>query len=214
VAKKRGHKQKPKVKNPKLVGQRKPKSKKVKTHDINLGGDDLENAVDEFPTPRDRQAQESVRSRGDAGKLLTDPHRVRSDLAMIKRALNKGWNVRRKTMIRRRLESIVMKTLGEVVTKDGVISTESKADELAIKASSVLLQMDHQDVERVKFLEPDSSMQESQQQPVVNVNVSINSRTIELARLADKFGARELCIDGASIPIEAILGAADSIPED
>jgi hypothetical protein len=157
------------------------------------------------------------RGRGDSGGLLTDPHHVRSDLSLIEQSVKKGWNVRRKTMIRRRLEEIVEKKLADVVTKEGIVQLESKADELAIKATSILVQMDTQDQTRLK----NSSPQPTESSTTVNVNVNnLNvsdpdeRRRVELARLALKFGARELVIDGQSISCSDIVGTASEVQED
>ena len=100
------------------------------------------------------------------------------------------------------------KKLGEVVTKEGVVKTESKADELAIKAASILVMMDKDDVNRYKELkEPTPVLPPTVNVTVTNNNViNTDTRRVELARLALKFGARELVIDGESVPCADIVG--------
>lgn len=83
---------------------------------------------------------------------------------------------------------------------------ESAADKLAIGAAGILVQMDSQDVKRYQGQQP--------QQPATQVNVNhnttinIDQRTIELAQLAQSLGAKELLIDGRSVPVAELLGTA------
>ncbi len=163
------------------------------------------------------------RGRGDAGRLLLDPHRLRSDLAMLQRAVTKGFNVQRKTMLRRRLEGIAAKTEADVVVKGkegcSVIHSESKADELAIMATKVLVAMDAADMKRVEVLKDNPPPEP----PTVNVNVNVtsnseseeqrqaNERRTKLLELADRIGARELVIDGRAVQVGTSVESVDAV---
>lgn len=143
----------------------------------------------------------SPRGRGDSGKMLLDPHRQRSDTQLLNQAITKGWNVRRKTMIRRRVENILLKKTGEVNTKDGLVDSETKADELALVAANILIKMDSKDLDRqAQFADPKTAPKTE-----VNVNVSVeqhtavDSKRLQLIELANRFGARELVVDGSII---------------
>ena len=177
-------------------------------------------------TPTEPTDHVQLRGRGDSGLILTDPHRLRSDIKLVEAAVRKGWNVRRKTMVRRRMEEIVAKTEAEVVTKEGLVKLESAADKLAIDAAKVLTAMDNQDINRITKLKESAGQPVSPINPVqVNVNVSSNgpgnvnttatvfdSRTIELARLAASLGAREFHVDGKPVPIADIVGTVSGLP--
>lgn len=210
--KKRGHKSKPTTKSSKLAAQRQEELKRSRSQsrENNLG----EDVGDEGNQKKIKSTgSQPVRGRGDSGKILLDPHRVRSDIKLVEQSIRQGWNVRRKTMVRRRLEEIVAKTEAEVVTKEGVISLESAGDKISIEAAKVLVSMDSQDQSRVK-----NSKNVDGQSTTVNINVNnINTsdpKRIELARLAHKFGARELIIEGESVPISEITGEADPVERD
>lgn len=169
---------------------------------------------DDTPPP-----PKAVRGRGDSGMMLLDPHKMRSDLQLLERALRQGYNVRRKSMLRRRLERIVVKETAEVVTKLGVIETESKADELAIAAARILTIMDKADQDRFEmFREKASEPQPTNTNVQVNVNVSdnhdseANRKRIELAKLALKYGNGTLVIDGEQVTAADVLGTDSVIP--
>lgn len=159
----------------------------------------------------EREAVARSRGRGDSGKLLTDPHRIRSDEQLVNKAVRGRWNVRRKNMIRRRLEGIVDKKTADVLCKGGeIVTMEAPADKLAIEASRVLVAMNAQDqVDDLKGGETPPAPT-----PVeVNVHVAVDNRRIELARLAHKLGARSLLIDGRQVLVADILGPAGLVPE-
>lgn len=222
MSKKRsGHRKKPKARDRKLTAQLSKQSKRpralAKGRETNLADDDsLQKPTQELTT------HPEPRGRGDSGMLLTDPNRMRSDLNMVERAVNKGWNVRRKTMLRRRLEDIVAKTTADVVTKNGTVDSESAADELAIKAATVLVKMDAADVDRVKTLREMADPKNAPPQPlainVTNNNITsttvnnVDERRLGLARLAERFGARELIVDGRPVPIAQLTGTAAPVP--
>lgn len=140
---------------------------------------------------------ESTRhGRGDSSKLLTseDPKEITADIKIVEQSIQRGWNVRRKALLRNRLEEIALKTKGDVVTKDGIVKSETIADKLSIDAIKVLAQMDKNDVERVKNSKPVPD-----NKPVVNVNVGIDARTAKYFELARSLGVRELIIDGRRV---------------
>lgn len=214
----RGHKVKPTSKEIKnKLGE--PK-KRVSKSNLNLNKarlkGNVQKRIEELPTDTedDKPTPIEVRGRGDSGKLLTDEHRMRSDILLVEQSVKKGWNVRRKPMLVRRLMDIASKTTGDMNTKDGIVSSETVADNLSIQAIKVLVAMDAQDQTRVKNTEPEVPT------TVVNVtnnvlnNNGFDARTIELARLAHNIGARELTISGRSVPIQEILGTADTLPKE
>lgn len=169
------------------------------------------------PTP----PSDKPRGRGDSGRMLTDPHHIRGDLQELDRAVRKGWNIRRKTALRRRLEAIAAKTEGQVVTKLGLITSETKGDELAIAAIKVLAAMDAQDLAREKqFREaanPSSTPTTAVQVNVTNVSsdpIDIERRRVELLGLANKLGAREVIINGETVKLTGDNGPADDLPPD
>lgn len=220
MSKKRfGHRNKPKGKDRRLTAQSGKRNTKrrtsAKSREINpTDSDDVEG------TAKTGMTIPAVRGRGDSGMLLTDPHRMRSDLQAVEQAVNKGWLVRRKTMIRRRLEEIVQKTTAEVITKNGTVDCESAADELAIKAATVLAKMDASDVDRLSKLHAIANTPPPATTPtLVTVNVNDNStnnsftniveeRRSRLTQLAERIGARGLVIDGRPVPLAKLAGTA------
>jgi hypothetical protein len=160
----------------------------------------------------------AVRGRGDGGRLLLDPHRMRSDLQLVFAAVTKGYNVRRKTMLRRRLEAIANKEQADVVVKGkegcSIVYSESKADELAIAATKILVAMDQADMKRLEvFKDPPK-----QDPPGVEVNINVNSETdgrrSSLIELAQRLGAREILIDGRAIDPRTGLESIGSVSEE
>lgn len=152
---------------------------------------------------------ESTRhERGDSSKMLTDSKDVKSDIKLVEEAVSKGWNVRRKDMIRRRLEDIVIKTTGKVHLKEATIDCETEGDKISIQAAKVLTQMDKNDVERVKNSKPPEDTR-----PVVNVNVGIDARTTKYLELARSLGVKELTIDGRRVETDPDIRTVDSVPE-
>lgn len=159
-----------------------------------------------------------IRGRGDSGGLLTDPHRARSDAKLVNMAVRRGWNVRRKRMIRNRLENIVAKETATVFTKKGPMDCATKADELAIQAAKVLTAMDGQDIKRVEVFEKEAPATPPGSSTTVNINVNSNDGGIDprrtaLARLAAKLGARELTIDGRATPVDDLLESTGRVSE-
>lgn len=153
-----------------------------------------------------------LRGRGDSGELLLDEHKGtrHNDLRLVNMAVRRGWNVRRKTMIRRRLEDIVSKTEVTVMTKEGPALLEHPADVNAISAANVLAKLDMIDQKDIH-----KSMDKPVQPPqpdTININVSVDARRIELAKLAHKLGARELLINGEQVDAAEYLGTALPVP--
>lgn len=214
---KRGHKVKPTSKDIReRIGKDNPEPKLSRRQKAKLKCEALEKEERQGTVISNVKANPDspIRGRGDSGLLLTDPTRHAEDIKLVETSIQKGWNVRRKGMLKRRLEDIAMKTTGDMNTKDGIVESETVADKLAIDAIKVLVAMDTQDIARVKNSKPQTNTN-----TVVNVtNNVVNSttnrfdaRTIELARLANKFGAREFTVDGKPIPIAEIIGATSSV---
>lgn len=203
-------KAKPTNKSSKLAVQRQEQIKKMRSKNREINLDDVGDETEFEKKSQVSDEPTSVRGRGDSGKILLDPHRMRSDIKLVEQSIKKGWNVQRKTMIRRRMEDIVRKTEAEVVTKDGVIISTSAADKIAIEATKVLVSMDSQDQTRVKN---DKGELNPTPSTTVNINVtnSVDERRLGIARLAQRFGARELVVDGEAIPISEITGEIDSL---
>jgi hypothetical protein len=160
-------------------------------------------------------ARERAQGRGDSGRLLLDPKRVSQDIALVRQALAKGYNVTRKGMLRRRLEAIAAKETGDLMTKEGLVDSETKADELAIAAAKVLVMMDQADLKRLAHFE------EKPQVPQVGIHVHgdntvissqpVDRRTAELVELANALGAKELVVDGRAVPVTELLGSAPEL---
>lgn len=130
--------------------------------------------------------------------ILTNPDEVKEDILLVESAVRKGWNVENKGLIRKRIEEIVMKKTGEVVTKEGVIDSETKADELAIAGARVLALMDKDDVNRVESFKP--KLASNTNINIINNNVqALDDKQLALVELADKLGVRELVIDDHKI---------------
>lgn len=74
---------------------------------------------------------------------LSDPHRIESDCAMLRRAVRERWGVphdKRGTVVTR-LVDIVRKTSVLIPVKDGVFDSEAVADANAVAASRVIVAM-------------------------------------------------------------------------
>ena len=148
---------------------------------------------------------EPDKTKADQGKLLTDEHRIRGDKKLVEQAIAKGWNIKGsvKRLMRERAVAIANKTTGEIVTKEGVIDSETKGDELALKAIDLLIKMDQSDVKRVETMKD--------KQPATTVNIlnqqtnnvtAIDSKQAELIELAKSFGASKLDINGRTVDIK------------
>lgn len=145
----------------------------------------------------------------DNGKILTDPHRVRSDIKLVDQSIKKNWGVRgsEKKLLRHRMIGIALKTVGEAFTKEGVMDSETVADKLAIDATKVIVAMDAQDIARTKMeIKPTTTVNVTN-----NVSNTLDARQLALVELANKFGARELVINGKSIPTSTISGGDSDI---
>lgn len=212
----RGHKGKPKTPLSKRIAP--PRKFPIKGHTkagkANRNGD---SSVNHGTTNGSVQDVRSLNRGGDTGGLLTsnNPKEVREDLKLVERAVRKGWNIKRKNMVQRRLYEIMEKTHVSVPTKNGMVDCDGPADSNAIAAARVLVAMNGQD-------QADDHLVAKQGQPeqpntVVNIHnnnvTAIDARRIELARLANKLGARELLINGRSVPIAECLGTTDTASE-
>lgn len=93
--------------------------------------------------------------------LLTDPHRLQSDIILIGRAVAEEWDIPDRATIVERLMEVVRKRSVEVMSKEGPIALEGPADANAIAASRVLAAMVGQNQsERHKLMDkviPDAS---------------------------------------------------------
>lgn len=144
--------------------------------------------------------------------VFSNPAEVKQDIALVNA---NRYNIKpnqRKTM-RNRMMEIVRKRTQDVLTKQGVVSLESAADDLSIKAVTALVRMDALDREE------ESAATTGPQPPQVviqnNVNQGNNTadqRRVELARLAVKYGDGTLVVDGKVVPASDILGAVDEVP--
>lgn len=145
---------------------------------------------------------------GDSGKLLTsdDPAVLAEDMRMLRIALTKGYNIRNKELMRKRAEEILRKETGEVMTKHGLVVSETKGDELALEAIKVLTKMDEADLKRIQVMkEIHKEGQPGEGQPQFGVNINVNGngqvsinaddKRSSLIMLARRFGASELVID-------------------
>lgn len=167
----------------------------------------------------ERNALQRSRGNGDSGRLLMDPAKLKQDLTMLRNAVAKGYHVTRKGMLRRRLEAIVAKEKGEVMTKEGLVDSETKADELAIAATKVLVLMDAADLKRLEHFEDKPVVPPQVGITIHGDNTTVTSspvdrRTIELAELANAIGAKELVIDGRAVPVSELLGSTVRVPEE
>lgn len=214
----RGHKGKPKAPLSKRItpSRKFPIKGHTKASKANRNGDSSVNngtndsGVHDVPTKN---------RAGDSGGLLTsdNPKEIKKDLRMIEGAVRKGWNIKRKNMIQRRLLEIVEKTHVSVPTKNGMVDCDGPADSNAIAAARVLVAMNGQD-QADDHLALKINDQSDQPNTVVNIHnnnvTAIDNRRFELARLANKLGARELLIDGEAVPVTDDTGSADSVSKD
>lgn len=150
-----------------------------------------------------------LKKSGNFSDLLTtdDPEQLRKNLLLLKNALSKGYDVRNKGLMRKRAEEILRKQTGEVMTKHGIVESETKADELALDALRVLTKMDEIDLRRLEKLldinRDEAKDNQGQSGTQVNINVNGNSEVTvnsddkrsSLIMLARRFGASELVID-------------------
>lgn len=214
----RGHKGKPKAPLSKRITKKAPPRKFpikgfTKAGKQNGSGDSSVNngtndsGVHDVPTKN---------RAGDSGGLLTsdNPKEIKKDLRMIEGAVRKGWNIKRKNMIQRRLLEIMEKTHVSVPTKNGMVDCDGPADSNAIAAARVLVAMNGQDQADDHLALKINDQSEPSTVVTIHNNVtSIDARRIELARLANKLGARELLIDNRPVPISECLGTTDSTSE-
>lgn len=161
---------------------------------------------------------------GNQAQLLTqlhDPALIIRELQTVEMAVAKGWNIRQKDMIRSRLLRIMRKETAEVMTKHGLVESESAADEMALKASSILERMDSADVDRLKVFKGFADGKPEPQPPptvnIINNNVNTNSddRNALLAQLLERFGASESDRgEGSSSASSVIDSTANDLSED
>lgn len=210
----RGHKGKPKAPLSKRItpSRKFPIKGHTKASKANRNGDSSVNngtndsGVHDVPTKN---------RAGDSGGLLTsdNPKEIKKDLRMIEGAVRKGWNIKRKNMIQRRLLEIMEKTHVSVPTKNGMVDCDGPADSNAIAAARVLVAMNGQDQADDHLALKNGQPEPSTVVTIHNNVTSIDARRIELARLANKLGARELLIDNRPVPISECLGTTDSTSE-
>lgn len=215
----RGHKGAAhKRKDRRLAAQLKNKRLHAKRRDIDSAdGDDADEGTILLNGNNGNRGLSDVvpRGRGDSGAILTDPKRLDADLRLVRMALARGYNVRRKTMLRRRLEAIAAKLEVNVPTKEGgMVPSEALADKHSIDAIKALIAMDQADMKRVELFRGDNA-----QGTTVNVNVNnaesvtVDQRTIELARLAHSLGCKEVTVEGKSIAVADLLGTDAPVSE-
>lgn len=217
----RNHKPTSKFQKNKKVAAKKPKSKKLRSKKIEVEVEEKvvkqqqENTskkTSTLVTSPENKDKVKTRGRGDSGMILLNENKLREDLLLLAHAVKGGWLIRRKPMIIRRLLGIIEKTQTEVVCREGTVFIDSKADENAIKAATVLAHMEGHNLKLLDSLNLLSPLDKTPQ-TMVNVNVnttadstvtvqSIDSRAIELARLAKQFGITELVSEDKSYSSE------------
>ena len=231
MSKRKGHRKAPKVPLSKRITKTPPRKFPIKGHTKSskvIGNGDSSVVkvpglvTGETKVGTDNDSVHEVRSKnraGDSGGLLTsdNPKEIKKDLRMIEGAVRKGWNIKRKNMIQRRLLEIMEKTHVSVPTKNGMVDCDGPADSNAIAAARVLVAMNGQD-QTDDHLALKINDQSDQPNTVVNIHnnnvTAIDNRRFELARLANKLGARELLIDGESVPVTEHIGSTDSVQKD
>ncbi len=185
--------------------------KPTKRRELGSGQDKKEPVIDNPAS----ELMPEPRGRGDSGALLTDPHHLRGDLKLVEQAISKGYNIRRKSMLRDRLYDIAMKTSGEVNTKEGLVDSETKGDELAIQSIRCLVEMDKADIKRIEMTNkapPATTNINILNQQTNNATV-IDARQAQLIELAKSFGASKLDINGRTVNTGQ-EGEATNSPED
>ncbi len=102
--------------------------------------------------PEESGAQGETISDGDPGRLLGDERYVKSDTALIRRAIAAGWAVPKaiRDATVARMDGIVRKTAVLVPTAQGVVENEAIADANAIAAARVLTTMTGQDQQGIQ----------------------------------------------------------------
>lgn len=178
------------------------------------------------PVNKDLAEREIARAKGggNQARLLTshDPKVIAQELAMTEMAVARGWNVKQKDMIRNRLLKIMRKEEAEVFTKQGMVMSESAADELALKAAKVLEAMDSADVKRLEAFKSLNEPVQEGNKTQVNVNVNGNAtittdadnRRVELAKLFDKYGARPEVEEVETVDSKDVVEAVADVPRD
>jgi hypothetical protein len=89
---------------------------------------------------------ENVKQTGDGGELLDCPSKEVADLKTIARALRNRWVVSPevKAKLIARMQTIIEKERIEVPTKEGSVLVDGPADSNAVRAASVLAQLESQ----------------------------------------------------------------------
>lgn len=159
---------------------------------------------------------------GNQAGLLTsdDPRELMRNLLDTQRAIAQGWNIKQKEMIRNRLYKIMEKQEAEVMTKEGLVDSETKADELALLAAKVLTMMDANDVKRIEVIDGIVNKPSAPQPHGTNPNGSSPGITATeegrsaLTELALRFGARELVIDDRAVISEHRPETVDDVSGD
>lgn len=206
MSKKRfGRKHAPKAPNKKITQQgNRNARRRLPEHSVDSNSDD---GIED-----EEQRIAHKRSGGDTGGLLTskNPKEIKNDLKLLERAVRNRWGIKRKNTIVRRLYDVIGKTSVVTMTKGGPFDSEERADANAIAAAKVLAMLNGQD-------QADDQWEEKLSQdkpPAVNVTVNqvnVNDRTIELARLAQSLGARELVVSGQRVTPEHYLESVDPV---
>jgi hypothetical protein len=187
------------VKNKRFGHKRKPKTPTIKKRPpriLRINGDGDSNGEDGVKSGRG----------GDTGRLLTDPKKVTQDLRLLNRAVRSGWNIKRKNMIKRRLEGILGKTVVSVPTKNGMVEVDGPADSNAIAAARVLVAMNGQDQ-----ADDFAAMKKPETLTPPNINVNIDARQSPIIQLAKSLGASSLIIDGAEVSIAEGAGESEKV---
>lgn len=142
---------------------------------------------------------EPDKDKSDQGKVLTNLNQMNRDLRLVNRAV-KNWNVKPSQMklVRERMVGIVLKTTGEMMTKEGLVDSETKADELSVKAATVLVNMNNSDIKNNENQLPTTTTVNIQNN---NVN-TLDPQSTSLLELAQQWGAKSLVINGNEVSVE------------
>lgn len=213
MAKKRGHRKPnktPQRKNGNRVSYHSPSDKlngKDKSVPAARDGRGDRGTIPKSVKAKEERLARSDRDSGDNGKLLTQPLHIPKDARLLERAIRNRWGIRNrlKKKVIHRLETIIDKVTVDVMTKAGPYASDGVADANATAAARVLVAINGQDQA--------DDFEETKNPPApVNVNVynqnniqTVDARTVELAKLAESFGARELVIEGKKIEPQAII---------
>ena len=121
---------------------------------------------------------------GVRGEVLTDPHHTRADIVLIRRAIREDWPV----------DSEARRVVVERMKK--ILENPLSDDELAMKASGVLLAADTNNIKRESLDQKDEHHAEGE--TVRHEHAITDERRSRLADLDARLGAGVLAIEQAA----------------